>query len=58
MTLQQATKADKGKTCVCGHVIWVIRGKASCNCSNPRVWKANTGYHANPISLTLNNSDR
>jgi len=58
MTIQSATKNDKGKTCICGHVIWVIRGKVTCYCNNPKVWKTNLGYHSNAIQLTNSNSDR
>jgi hypothetical protein len=38
MTERQATKADAGKACVCGHVIYnVPRKGANCFCNNPRV---------------------
>lgn len=39
MTTVPATKQDKGKTCVCGHAIWTLKGKVWCGCGNPRVWK-------------------
>lgn len=37
-TTRPATKLDKGKPCLCGHAIYVIRGQVKCFCDNPRVW--------------------
>lgn len=58
MTVQPATIKDRGKTCTCGHAIYVVRGQVKCFCSSPQVWKANVGYNVNPIALTASNSDR
>ena len=34
-----AKQSDKGKTCVCGHVISIVNRKAFCSCGNPRYYQ-------------------
>lgn len=36
--VRPATSRDKGKTCVCGNVIYVADRHAGCKCDNPQVY--------------------
>lgn len=38
LDIRSATARDKGKTCICGHVIYVAKRHANCMCGNPRVY--------------------
>lgn len=39
LDIRPATTRDKGKTCVCGHVIYIAQRHANCMCGQPRVYQ-------------------